>query len=33
MSAYNDYDGIPVTGSPYFLIDVLRGRMGFQATW
>ena len=30
MSSYNDYDGIPVTGSPYFLIDVLRVRMGFQ---
>jgi len=30
MSSYNDYDGIPVTGSPYFLMDVLRGRMGFQ---
>jgi beta-glucosidase len=30
MSSYNDYDGIPVTGSPYFLIDLLRGRMGFQ---
>ncbi len=30
MSSYNDYDGIPVTGSSYFLIDVLRRRMGFQ---
>jgi beta-glucosidase len=30
MSSYNDYDGIPVTGSRYFLTDVLRGRMGFQ---
>jgi beta-glucosidase len=30
MSSYNDYDGIPVTGSSYFLIDVLRKRMGFQ---
>jgi beta-glucosidase len=30
MSSYNDYDGIPVTGSHYFLIDVLRDRMGFQ---
>jgi len=30
MSSYNDYDGIPVTGSSYFLTDVLRKRMGFQ---
>jgi beta-glucosidase len=30
MSSYNDYDGIPVTGSHYFLTDVLRKRMGFQ---
>lgn len=30
MSSYNDYDGIPITGSSYFLTDVLRGRMGFQ---
>jgi beta-glucosidase len=30
MSSYNDYDGIPVTGSSYFLIDILRKRMGFQ---
>jgi len=30
MSSYNDYDGIPITGSPYFLTDILRGRMGFQ---
>ena len=30
MSSYNDYDGIPVTGSHYFLTDVLRLRMGFQ---
>jgi beta-glucosidase len=30
MSSYNDYDGIPITGSSYFLIDVLRKRLGFQ---
>jgi len=30
MSSYNDYDGIPITGSSYFLTDVLRKRMGFQ---
>jgi len=30
MSSYNDYDGIPITGSHYFLTDILRARMGFQ---
>jgi beta-glucosidase len=30
MSSYNDYDGIPVTGSSWFLTGVLRQRMGFQ---
>lgn len=30
MSSYNDYDGIPVTGSPYFLTELLRNRWGFQ---
>ena len=30
MSSYNDYDGIPVTGSHYFLTEILRHRMGFQ---
>jgi beta-glucosidase len=30
MSSYNDYDGVPITGSKYFLTDLLRGRMGFQ---
>jgi beta-glucosidase len=30
MSSYNDYDGVPVTGSHWFLTDILRGRMGFQ---
>jgi len=30
MSSYNDYDGIPITGSAYFLTEVLRKRMGFQ---
>ena len=30
MSSYNDYDGIPVSGSPYFLIDILRKRWGFK---
>ncbi|MFC7337299.1 glycoside hydrolase family 3 N-terminal domain-containing protein [Haloferula chungangensis] len=30
MSSYNTYDGIPVTGSPYFLTDLLRGEYGFN---
>jgi beta-glucosidase len=30
MSSYNDYDGIPVSGSRYFLIDLLRKEYGFQ---
>lgn len=30
MSSYNDYDGIPVTGSSYFLTDLLRDRWGFK---
>ncbi len=30
MSSYNDYDGIPITGSSYFLTDILRGRFGFK---
>jgi beta-glucosidase len=30
MSSYNDYDGIPVSGSPYFLTDILRRRWGFK---
>ena len=30
MSSYNDYDGIPITGSSYFLTDILRGRWGFK---
>lgn len=29
MSSYNDYDGIPVTGSRYFLTDILRDEWGF----
>ena len=29
MSSYNDYDGVPVEGSPYYLTELLRGRMGF----
>ncbi|MBK1792064.1 glycoside hydrolase family 3 N-terminal domain-containing protein [Persicirhabdus sediminis] len=30
MSSYNDYDGIPVTMSKYFLRDILRDDWGFQ---
>lgn len=30
MSAYNDYDGVPVTGSSYFLTDILRNQWGFD---
>ena len=30
MSSYNTYDGVPVTGSPYFLTDLLRGEYGFR---
>lgn len=30
MSSYNDYDGIPVQGSSYWLTDRLRGEMGFR---
>ncbi len=30
MSSYNDYDGVPVTGSPFFLTTLLRQRWGFR---
>lgn len=30
MSSYNDYDGIPVTGSSYFMTDLLRKEYGFD---
>lgn len=30
MSSYNDYDGIPVQGSYYWLTTRLRGEMGFK---
>ena len=30
MSSYNTYDGVPVTGSRYFLTDLLRGEYGFR---
>lgn len=30
MSSYNDYDGVPITGSPYFLTSILRQQWGFR---
>ncbi len=30
MSSYNDYDGVPVSGSKYFLTDILRNEWGFK---
>ena len=30
MSSYNDWDGDPVTGSSYFLTDLLRKQYGFK---
>jgi len=30
MSSYNDWDGIPVTGSYYFLTELLRKQFGFD---
>lgn len=30
MSSYNDYDGIPITGSKEFLTDILREKWGFK---
>lgn len=30
MSSYNDWDGMPVTGSPYFLTELLRKQYGFR---
>lgn len=30
MSSYNDYDGVPIQGSHYYLTDVLRTRFGFK---
>jgi beta-glucosidase len=29
MSSYNDWDGVPVTGSHYFLTELLREKFGF----
>lgn len=30
MSSYNDWNGLPVTGSRYFLTELLRGEYGFD---
>ncbi len=30
MSSYNDWDGVPVTGSRYFLTELLRQQYGFK---
>lgn len=30
MSSYNDYDGVPITGSKYFLTEILRNEWGFK---
>lgn len=30
MASYNDYDGIPIIASRYFLTDILRKRFGFK---
>ncbi|MCC8152850.1 MAG: glycoside hydrolase family 3 C-terminal domain-containing protein [Tannerellaceae bacterium] len=30
MSSYNDYDGVPVSGSHYFLTEILRNEWGFK---
>lgn len=30
MSSYNTYDGVPVTGSPYFLTELLRNQYNFK---
>jgi len=30
MSSYNDWDGVPITGSHYFLTELLRQKFGFK---
>lgn len=30
MSSYNDYDGVPITGNPFFLTDILRKEWNFK---
>lgn len=30
MSCYSAYDGVPITGSPYYMTDLLRDELGFK---
>ena len=30
MTCYSSYDGVPVTGSRYYMTDILRGELGFK---
>ena len=30
MSAYSAYDGVPTSGSSYYMTDILRGELGFE---
>src|ERR1044072_5327215 len=30
MASYNDYDGVPIISSRYFLTDILRTKFGFK---
>ena len=30
MSSYNDFDGVPISASREFMVDILRGRFGFR---
>jgi beta-glucosidase len=30
MCSYNDYDGVPIAGSHYYLTDLLRNQLGFK---
>ena len=30
MASYNDYDGVPIAASHYFLTDILRKQFGFN---
>ena len=30
MTCYSAYDGVAITGSPYYMTDILRGELGFQ---
>lgn len=30
MTCYSSYDGVAMTGSPYYMTDILRGELGFQ---